>query len=406
MNTDAPVSISSPAPTADRITRGPVYCVVNAGSGRESGEDKAERLRAEFQRSGRPGEILVATPGHDVIALAERAVERADREGGIVIVAGGDGTVSAVARVAVPLSVPMGVIPEGTFNLLARAHGIPENQPEAISVAFNGRAVPVQVGRVNELLFLVNASVGLYPKLLADREVLKSLLGRSRFVALIAGFRTLFGQFRPLVLDVDLNGRRRRMKTTTLFIGNNRLQLERLGLPEADASERGRLVLLNARPFGHLTALRLMFQAAIGRLGSSSDFEVTTFRELEACRPLRPGGRRRPLGVAIDGERFRVEPPVRFAVYPQPLWLIVPHVVETDSAPSPTDPSLAVPSPANLSPPPSPLLPDPALPDRPLSGPPLTASSPAAASAAAASATASPVPPPIDLPASAGHSTA
>lgn len=301
-----------------------MFCVVNAGSGRASGEDKAERLRAAFDQSGRDGDILIATRGQDVIALAERAVERADREDGIVVVAGGDGTVSAVARIAVPLSVPMGVIPEGTFNLLARAQGIPEDQTEAIRVAFNGEAVPVQVGRVNELLYLVNASLGLYPKLLAEREEMKSLLGRSRFVALLAGFRTLLGQFRPLVLDIDLNGRQRRLKTTSLFIGNNRLQLERLGLPEADASERGRLTLLNARPFGSLTALKLMFVALIGRLGRSADFEVTTFRELEVQRPLRPGGRRRPLGIAIDGEHFRVDPPIRFSIYSRPLWLIVP----------------------------------------------------------------------------------
>ena len=309
-----------------------MFCVVNAGSGRASGENKAERLQAAFDQSGRDGDILIATPGQDVIALAERAVERADREGGIVVVAGGDGTVSTVARVAVPLSVPMGVIPEGTFNLLARAHGIPENQTEAIHVAFNGEAIPVQVARVNELLYLVNASLGLYPKLLAEREELKSLLGRSRFVALLASFRTLFGQFHPLVLDIDLNGRQRRLKTTSLFIGNNRLQLERLGLPGADASEHGRLTLLNARPFGSLTALKLMFMALIGRLGTSSDFEVTTFRELEVQRPLRPGGRRRPLAIAIDGERFRVDSPVRFGIYPRPLWLIVPPTDAADES--------------------------------------------------------------------------
>lgn len=324
MSTDASISISRDSPTTDRISRGPVFCVVNAGSGRESGEDKAARLRDAFAASGRDGHIVIATPGQDVIALAERTVERADREGGIVVVAGGDGTVSAVARVAVPLSVPMGVIPEGTFNLLARAHGIPEAHVEAVAVAFNGEAIPVQVGRVNDLLFLVNASLGLYPKLLAEREELKSRLGRSRLVALIAGFGTLLGQFRPLVLDIDLNGRQRRLKTTSLFIGNNRLQLERLGLPEADASERGRLTLLNARPFGNLTALKLMFMALIGRLRASADFEITTFRELEVQRPLRPGGRRRPLGIAIDGERFRVDSPVRFDIYPRPLWLIVP----------------------------------------------------------------------------------
>lgn len=329
MNTDATEPLPPTPPAAERITHGPVFCVVNAASGRESGEDKVQRLRAAFDQSGRPGDILVARPGEDVIALAERAVERADREG-VVVVAGGDGTVSAVARVAVPKSVPMGVIPEGTFNLLARTHGIPEDQGEAIRVAFDGRAIPVQVGQVNDLMFLVNASLGLYPKLLADREEWKSRLGRSRFVALIAGFRTVLGRFRPLVLDIDLNGRRRRIRTTSLFIGNNRLQLERLGLAEADASEHGRLVLLNARPFGTLTALKVMCQAALGRLGSSADFEITMFRELEASRPLRPGGRRRPLGVAIDGERSRVDSPIRFSIHPLPLWLIVPTAVSAD----------------------------------------------------------------------------
>lgn len=321
---DLPAPPPPVPPSIEQLHQGPVFCVVNAGSGREGGDEKSARLRAALDRSGRQGEIMVADAGTDVDQLARRAVSLAEQQGGIIIVAGGDGTVSAVARVAVLQSVPLGVIPEGTFNLLARDHGIPEDADAAIRVALGGEALPVQVGCANELLFLVNASLGLYPKLLADREELKSLLGRNRFVALLASLKTLFSQFRPMTVDLELDGHYRRLRTTSLFIGNNRLQLERLGLPEAEALGRRRLVLLNAPPFGQLTALKLMFQAAIGRLGRSPDFEVTTFREFEVARPLRPGGRRRSMGIALDGERFRVESPIRISIHPQPLWLIVP----------------------------------------------------------------------------------
>lgn len=332
--TPPPAAASSSASASDltppglaRLREGPIYGVVNAGSGRDSGAEKLSRLRAALEQSGRDGEIMVADPGSEigVPGLAERAVTLAEQNAGIVIVAGGDGTVSAVARLAVRRGVPLGVIPEGTFNLLARDHDIPEDVDAAIRVAFEGDVVPVQVGSANDLLFLVNASLGLYPKLLGDREQLKQILGRSRFVALLASLGTVFGQFRPLTVDLEVDGRHRRLKTTSLFIGNNRLQLDRLGLAEAQALSRHRLVLLNAPPFGQLTAIKLLLQAAIGRLGRSSDFEITTFRELEAAPRLRPGGRRRPLGVALDGERFRLDSPIRIEVHPQPLWLIVPQ---------------------------------------------------------------------------------
>ena len=331
MTTDSParpIAASAAPPDPQRLQSGPVYCIVNAGSGRETGEEKSARLREALARYGREGEILLADPAGvvSITDLADRAVALAEQHQGIVVVAGGDGTVSAVARRAVERAVPMGVIPEGTFNLLARDHGIPEDIDAAIEVAFHGRTVPVQVGIANDLLFLVNASLGLYPKLLADREELKSVLGRSRFVALLASLKTVFGQFRPLHIELEVDGRHRRLKTTSLFIGNNRLQLERLGLEQAAALAEHRLVLLNAPPFGHLTAISLMLKAAIGRLGQSADFEVTTFRELETARTLRPGGRRRPMGIALDGERFRIDPPIRIGIHRQALWLIVPTV--------------------------------------------------------------------------------
>jgi len=216
----------------------------------------------------------------------------------------------------------LAVVPAGTFNLVARAHGISENIAESIRTALSGRVVPVQVGRVSDLLFLVNASIGLYPKLLRDRETLKRQLGRSRFVALLAAAKTLAGTVKPMSLALNLDGRAQRLRTTSLFIGNNRLQIDRLGLSEAQAIGQGYLVLLNAPPFGMLTAIKLLIQAALGRLKDAKGLDATTFETLAVTR-VRRSRARRPFGVAIDGEAFRVDPPLVFSVEPKPLWLIV-----------------------------------------------------------------------------------
>src|SRR5690606_8648499 len=89
-----------------------------------------------------------------------------------------------------------------------------------------GEPTPVQVGLVNGRVFLVNASVGLYPDLLEDREVFKQRYGRSRLVAMWSALVTAFGDHRYLDLEMDKEGERAHFRATALFIGNNRLQLE------------------------------------------------------------------------------------------------------------------------------------------------------------------------------------
>ena len=82
----------------------------------------------------------------------------------------------------------MGVVPQGTFNYFARTHGIPADQTEAVGLLLRAAPTPVQVARINDRVFLVNASLGLYPDLLEDREAFKARFGRSRGVAFVAGW--------------------------------------------------------------------------------------------------------------------------------------------------------------------------------------------------------------------------
>ena len=94
---------------------------------------------------------------------------------GPVIVAGGDGTVAAVARALAGSRRPIGILPLGTFNNFARSLGLPTDLEAALAVVRSGRPRPVTLGMVNRVPFVEAAAVGLFGELLAAGEALKEL---------------------------------------------------------------------------------------------------------------------------------------------------------------------------------------------------------------------------------------
>ena len=172
--------------------------------------------------------------------------------------AGGDGTINTVAQATLGSGCAFGVLPQGTFNYFSRTHGIPADTQEALQVLLAGQHQPVQVGLVGDRVFLVNASLGLYPQLLEDREDWKRQFGRSRLVAFGAGMATLLRGHRSLRLRVQSQGQERELRTPTLFVGNNALQLEQLGFAEAQAVDGGELAAIALQPVSLLRMLGLM----------------------------------------------------------------------------------------------------------------------------------------------------
>ncbi|QJW84316.1 hypothetical protein HK414_12355 [Ramlibacter terrae] len=171
----------------------------------------------------------------------------------------------------------------------------------------------------------MNASVGLYPKLLADREVVKQKLGRRRWIAMLAGLVTLFEWRLQLRLDVDLDGTITRLRTPSLFICNNRLQLDRLGIDAEvlDQLGEGRLVGLLVPTLKLGTKLRLVVRAILGKLGDTRELQSFTLRTLNV------GTRNaKRLKVATDGEVQWMQLPLRFTVSPRPLKLMLPPAEE------------------------------------------------------------------------------
>jgi len=310
-----------PEPARQAARSGPFFIVFNGGSGHRDAREEQQAIARVLAPSGRAFEFLMREGSEPMQALAARAVALARARQGVAVAAGGDGTINAVANAALGSSCPFGVLPQGTFNYFGRDNAISQDSAQAAQVLLGGRLAPVQVGRVNGRVFLVNASVGLYPQILEDREVWKQQFGRSRFVAFLSGMATLLQWRHQLRLQIESAGQSAALRTPTLFVGNNRLQLERAGIDAAQAASlaQGQLAGVAVRPIGTLALFGLLLRGLLGRLGEAEHVQSFSFRRLTVV----PKGMRR-IKVATDGEIVWMQAPLVFEVAPEPLLLVVP----------------------------------------------------------------------------------
>ena len=334
----APQSGASPEGTAfDAVTAAasgavlhrsdpPLFIVLNVASGRHDPATTREQIAEVLNQAGREHRIFLVRDARRLHATVHAAVEAAQRCGGAVVAAGGDGTINAVAQQVLGSGCLFGVLPQGTFNYFGRTHEISDDVAEATRALLLATPHPVQVGLVNDRVFIVNASVGLYPRLLEEREGYKRQYGRSRWVARLGGLASLMRGHRvmQLAVEVDETGlgddarqsEAHRIRTPTMFVGNNRLQLEALGLEDAQAVEQGRLVAIAVKPVGTLSMLWLALRGVVGQLGDAENVVNFDFARMRV-RPMR-----RRVKVAIDGELTWLEAPLVFRVADERLQLL------------------------------------------------------------------------------------
>jgi undecaprenyl-diphosphatase len=181
--------------------------VVNTSAGTASAR-LAGRLAADL-----PQAAIIETSAGDLAARLRDAAASAR----ILGVAGGDGTVSAAAAVAVETGLPLLVIPAGTFNHFAADLGV-EGAPEALAALRHGEAVLVDLGLAGERPFINTSSTGVYVDMVNARRQLEPVLGK-RLAAVVALIDVLRGS-RPHELVLD--GKRRRL--WLYFAGNSRYE--------------------------------------------------------------------------------------------------------------------------------------------------------------------------------------
>lgn len=264
------------------------YLLINPRSGDDS--PSAEEVSAEAERLG--VEVHLLARGEDPGRLARAS------GAGVIGVAGGDGSLAAVAQAAIAPGATFVCVPFGTRNHFARDVGLDRDDPlAALPALVEGVERRVDVGRVGDRLFLNNVSLGVYARLVHRRERHRrrdEALARLRALAVLTRHRHTL---HATVNDEPVRAR-------VIFVGNNCYELSLFTVGERERIDRGELFLWTAAGW-----LPTAWQQRTGR-----SFRIET------------GGDR--VRAAIDGEPAVLEPPVEVESLPGALRLRLPADLE------------------------------------------------------------------------------
>jgi diacylglycerol kinase family enzyme len=251
--------------------------------------------------------------GGDLAARARQAAGRGDT----LVASGGDGTVGTVAAVAVETGVPFGVLPTGTLNHFAKDLRIPMDLGEAVRTIVGGRVRPVDVGEVNGRIFVNNSSLGIYPRMVWERDTEQRRGHRKATAFAIAMLRT-WRAYRAIAGRMLVDGAPHVVRTPFIFIGNNEYVAEGFQLGARTSLETGRLSVFVAPECGRFELLALPLRALARRLDPEAHlarFSGVTV-DVELARPR--------VSVALDGEVTILRSPLRYRSRPGALRMLVP----------------------------------------------------------------------------------
>jgi diacylglycerol kinase family enzyme len=278
-----------------------------------SGGGKALRANLAAQAQRRRIDTVVLQPGDDLLDLAECAV----RNGADVIgMAGGDGSQALVASVAMKHDVAHVCVPAGTRNHFALDLGLDRRDLVGALDAFTDALERrIDLARVNDRVFVNNASLGLYAGVVQSTTYREAKLGTWR--------RMLPDLIGPHGSTIDLRFRgpndREYPGAALVVVSNNPYDLRGLvSVGTRPHLDTGRLGILTARLRGARTVARIATFGALGqqtRVGALRQWSSTEFEVSSAG----------PVAVGIDGEAAELTPPLRFVSLPAALRVRVPQ---------------------------------------------------------------------------------
>jgi len=283
--------------------------IVNPRSGDQ--RPSADELVEEARTLG--VEVHVLREGEDANEVAGRAAAEGAEALGM---AGGDGSLAAVATVAFERDAPFICVPFGTRNHFARDIGLDGDDPIAALAAFHGQERRIDVGVVSEHLFLNNVSLGLYASFVHDPK----RKTRNRLVAFLRMIPAALGRNRrPLKLSFEIEGRREEYSALVVLVANNAYRLQSLAdLGERASLEEGLLYAYVVEGVSRGALLALLARAAFGGVTRAEGLVE------RSAKSFRIEGSRPSLHAAIDGEPVVLEAPLEFEIRPRALRVLLP----------------------------------------------------------------------------------
>ncbi|KTE16894.1 lipid kinase [Sphingopyxis sp. H115] len=260
------------------------------------------------------GGLLVTVEPFESLPEIARDVTRLHQTADIIVVCGGDGSISSAAPAVIESGLPLGIIPAGTANDLARTLSIPLDFAAAADVIVEGHSRRIDVGTVNGHAFFNVASIGISSELAQKLDpAIKKRFGRLGYA--VAALRVILAaqRFRARIRE---KGESRTVSTYQVAIGNGRLYGGGNVVEENAAIDDGTLDLYSLE-VKNLWKLALMLRAF--RSGTHGAWkEVRTAKCVEFDIETR-----RPMPVNTDGEIVTATP-AHFRVLPRAISVLAP----------------------------------------------------------------------------------
>jgi YegS/Rv2252/BmrU family lipid kinase len=265
----------------------------------------------------RPALDLLRSGGIELVELPDpQALGRAvatQREADLVIVGGGDGTLNAAADSVIASGLPLGILPLGTANDLARTLELPTDPAAAAEVFLAGRTRQIDLGRINGKPFFNVASLGL------SIDVARAMTGETKRRWGVLGYPLAFWRAsrrrRSFRADIRCDQERRRVHSVQIWVGNGRHFGGGMTVAADATIDDGMLDLVSLAPRGFWG---LILTSPLLRWGHHDDPRVRHWRGTEIEIHTH-----RPMPINTDGE-LTTETPARIEVDPKAITVFTP----------------------------------------------------------------------------------
>ena len=298
------------------------HLLLNARSG-SARADTADLLRKAFEENGHTATI----DSDDETPLAERCRRAVESPARVIVAAGGDGTVTAVAEALLDTDKTLAILPLGTANLLARDLGLPLDAAEWVTALETMTVRKIDVGEVNGRIFLHKVVIGTIPGIAAAREQIRDRSDLGALLGFLGHFVRRLKRARPMAVEITLSaGDKRVERVQSIAVANNDYD-EGLGrFFSRSCLDAGSLSLYVIRHLSFGDVIRLSAEMLLGNWRNDEAIEVDQVRYV-SIRIKRP-----TIKAMIDGEIGSLDTPLNFRVRPCALSVLAPlRVVQADT---------------------------------------------------------------------------
>lgn len=275
----------------------------------------SEALQEMFAAQG----LVAYIDADTALPMAERVASAAASAADVIVAAGGDGTITALAGSLVDTTKSLAILPLGTINALAKDLGVPLGLPAALACLATALPQRIDVGEVNGRVFLHMVVIGLIPGVAAAREHIRAHPTTGAKLGLLRYFLRRLARTRPipLVIETDVSGPKAE-RVQAVAIASNAYD-ESLGhFFSRESLNRGTLTLYVLKRFSFFDFVRLTGGMLLGRWRNDQALRV------ESVSRASIRSHKGLLKVMVDGEVETLAPPLEFRVRALALRVLAP----------------------------------------------------------------------------------